>query len=262
MTFKEASWDWVQQLPDTAAAMSKWGAIGDWDVSGVMDFSYAFSIHRDKAGGTFVANGSPKAATFVGTAISKWITASATTLDNTFNGAGVMNADLSKWNVAKVALLENTFNGASTFAGTGLDSWITTSVTNMFGTFQLAGEMNADLSKWSVGNVSTLAGTFNGASKFAGTGLSSWITTSLTTMHSTFWGATLVNVDFGGWDVSRVTSLQYTFRSATNYVRSYSTPLPSALVLLIKHARPPHNASCHTLWKVLRPRVRLPCSTS
>ena len=208
MAFKEASWDWVQQLPDTAAATSKWGAIGDWDVSGVKDFTYAFSPDRDATGGSYLDNGNPKAATFVGTDLSKWKTTALTSLDNTFKKAMAMNSDLSGWNVGKVT---------------------------------------------------NLKGTFLDAFKFAGIGLSSWITTSLTTMHSTFWGATLVNVDFGGWDVSRVTSLQYTFRSATNYVRSFSTPLPSALVLLNKHA----TTQCfvpHTLES--SPRVRLPCSTS
>ena len=32
-------------------ATTKWGAIGDWDVSGVKDMSYAFSRHRNEAGG-------------------------------------------------------------------------------------------------------------------------------------------------------------------------------------------------------------------
>ena len=59
--FKAASWDWVQ---DTTTATSKWGDIGDWDVSGVKDFSYAFSTHRDVVGGTFANDdGNPKAKT-------------------------------------------------------------------------------------------------------------------------------------------------------------------------------------------------------
>ena len=37
--------DWVQ---DMAAATTKWGAISDWDVSGVGDFSYAFSADNAK----------------------------------------------------------------------------------------------------------------------------------------------------------------------------------------------------------------------
>ena len=104
------------------------------DVSGVTDFSYAFAIERDM-GGSFAANGNPKAAFFVGTDISKWITTSVTTLYRTFYGAGEMNSDLGKWSVAKVATLACTFWRASKFAGTGLDSWDTTSTTSLFFTF-------------------------------------------------------------------------------------------------------------------------------
>ena len=174
-------------------------------MSGVKDFSHAFSWHRDKAGGAYAIDGNTKAAHFIGTGMSKWITTSLITLDSTFLGA-------------------------SKFVGTGLNSWITAAVTTLRYTFNSAREMNADLSTWKVGKVTNLEDTFNGASKFAGTGLNSWITTSLTTLQSTFWGASLVNVDFGGWDVSRVASLQNTFRSATNYVRLFSTPLYPAHV--------------------------------
>jgi hypothetical protein len=122
--FKEASWDWVQNLPtDTTAATTKWGDIGDWDVSAVADFSYAFSKHRDKEGGKKVNGGNPQAASFVGTGISKWNTVSATSLYYTFAGAGAMNADISGWKVDKVTTLGSTFNGASKFVGTGLDKW-------------------------------------------------------------------------------------------------------------------------------------------
>ena len=101
------------------------------DVSGVTDFSFAFSIHRKQAGGSYVHGDNPKAATFVGTAISKWDTASATTLDDTFLGASEMNADLTGWKVGKVVTLRSTFNGASKFTGTGVDTWDVTKVTDM-----------------------------------------------------------------------------------------------------------------------------------
>ena len=180
----------MQQLPDTAAATSKWGAIGDWDVSGVGDFSYAFSAFRDKAGGSWVFNGNPKASAFVGTDISKWITTSVTSLERTFLNAVEMNADLIGWSVGKVATLAQTFNGASKFAGTGLSSWITTSVTSLFYTFRNAVEMNTDLSKWSVGKATSMQNTFNGASKFAGVGLDAWDVSKVNDMTATFNGAT------------------------------------------------------------------------
>ena len=98
------------------------------------DFSYALSSWRDE-GGTYASNGNPKAATFVGTAISKWNTTSATSLYRTFHKASEMNADLSGWNVGKVVTLGYTFKGALKFTGTGVDTWDVAEVTIMTDTF-------------------------------------------------------------------------------------------------------------------------------
>ena len=102
------------------------------------DFSWACATNRDATGGSFKAEGNLKAATFVGTAMSKWITTSATSLFATFYKADYMNSDLSGWNVAKVTTLANTFNGASKFTGTGLPTWDVAKVTNMGNTFTFA----------------------------------------------------------------------------------------------------------------------------
>ena len=175
---------WVQ---DTATATTTWGDIGNWDVSGVADFSHAFSKDRDQAGGGALQCDNPKAATFVGTAISKWITTSATNLYNMFRSAGEMNADLSGWTVAKVTNLHSTFRGASKFAGTGLESWNTESVNDLYKTFNEAKAMNVDLSKWSVAKVTNLKQTFQGASKFRGVGLASWNIAKVTAEFTMFW---------------------------------------------------------------------------
>ena len=51
--------------------------------------------------------------------------------------------------------------------------------------------MNADLSGWKVAKVVTLYGTFWGAYKFAGTGLSAWdVTKVIDTMSGTFGSTT------------------------------------------------------------------------
>ena len=112
--FKLASWEWVQ---NTATATTKWGDIGDWDTSGVADFSRAFSVQRDEVGRAWVNNGNPKAATATLSAISKWTTTSLVKLHGTFDGAKAMNADLSGWSTAKVTSLKITFNDATAFTG-------------------------------------------------------------------------------------------------------------------------------------------------
>ena len=162
-------------------------------------------------------NGNPKAATFVGTAISKWNTASVTSLDRTFYKASEMNADLTGWKVGKVVTLERTFYKASKFAGTGLWSWNTASATDLRYTFFDAGGMNADLTRWEVGKVASLERTFSGASKFTGTGLASWDTASVTTLSGTFMGAKEMNADLTGWKVGKVGSLFSTFIDAFKF---------------------------------------------
>jgi hypothetical protein len=175
--FKTASWDWVQ---DTATATSKWGAIGDWDVSAVADFSYAFSKDRNAAGGSDVANGnSANIASFTGAGLDKWSTVSATTLRDTFKYAGSMNVNLGSWDVTKVTTMYHTFFFAVKFVGEGLESWNVAAVTDM-------------------------ESTFRDAHSFIGTGLGKWTTGPLTSVYHTFMKAGAMNADVGGWDVSKV----------------------------------------------------------
>jgi hypothetical protein len=183
--FKRASWDWVQ---NTASATQKWGTIGDWDVSGVKDFSRAFSTTRDVDGsrGSGGSAQNPKAKLFTFVELENWATTSVTTLYRTFSDANAMNADLAKWDVAKVTSLRDTFLGASRFTGSGVDSWNTKSVTTLKWTFYGASSMNAGLGKWDVSKVTDLDETFNKASAFQGDGLAHWNTTSVSTFAPSF----------------------------------------------------------------------------
>ena len=234
--------DWVQNLPDTAAATTKWGDIGNWNVGNVKDFRNAFSVNRNEAGGSGAPGGNSKAgemngdlskwtiakvttlhstfygaAKFTGKGLASWDTAAVTTLLYTFNGASEMNSDLSGWKVGKVVTLDNTFTLASKFAGTGLDSWDTAAVTTLFFTFSKASEMNSDLSKWTVAKVTTLQSTFYGAIKFTGMGLASWDISSVTTLYYTFYAVGQMNSDLSGWNVGKVTTLERTFKSASKF---------------------------------------------
>jgi hypothetical protein len=112
----------------------------------------------------------------------------------------------------------DTFIGAASFAGDGLQHWITSAVTSMRATFMDASTMNADLSGWRVAQVTSLRNTFSGASKFTGAGLGSWDTSSVTTLYSTFYLAGEMNADLSKWYVAKVTSLFGTFNGAAKFV--------------------------------------------
>jgi hypothetical protein len=171
-------------------------------VSGVADFSYAFSKNRNLAGAPS-SNGNPKSTLAVWSGVSKWITTSLTSMAFAFQGANEMNADLSKWSVAKVKTLQRAFHNTFKFAGTGLSVWRTPLLTNLGGTFMESKQMNADVSGFDVSLVTDISETFYATFKFTGTGLSGWDTSSITSMSRTFRYADSMNGDLSGWDVAK-----------------------------------------------------------
>jgi hypothetical protein len=69
--------------------------------------------------------------------------------------------------------MQSTFDRTGSYAGGGLEKWITSSLTSLKGTFTMSG-MNANLGSWDVGKVTTLGYTFDEASKFTADGLDKW----------------------------------------------------------------------------------------
>ena len=97
-------------------------------------------------------------------------------------------SDLSDWNVSRVITLESTFQNAITW--------------------------NGNLSLWDVGRVTDFSYAFYGAESFTGTGLANWNTSSATTMHLMFYGATsLSNANnISSWQVGSVVDMEFMFR--------------------------------------------------
>ena len=68
------------------------------------------------------------------------------------------NADISKWNTASVTTLRSTFSGATSFTGDGVSNWNTSKVTSLFFTFyEVFGSFDADLSNWDTSRVTSLS---------------------------------------------------------------------------------------------------------
>ena len=174
----------MQNLPDTTAAATKWGDIGDWDVSDVTDFSRAFSQDRNKAGAYTSSVLNVKS--FIGTAISKWTTTAATSLSSMFYGAHTMNVDLSGWIVSRVTTMEDTFNDCRAFEGVGLNLWTLTSVATMRMTFAGTCEFNVDLGGWDTSNVMDMTSMFSNAVANKGDGLENWDVAKVSAMANMF----------------------------------------------------------------------------
>ena len=176
--------------------------LSKWDVSKVTNMGAAFL----------------SAAKFTGTGLDQWSTDALVNLKYTFYGAAVFNTDLSKWGVSTVTDMGETFRNAYKFEGVGLDQWsITAALTALHWTFTDASEMNADLRQWDISQVTTMENAFFGAAKFTGAGLSKWSTDAVTTLKNTFKNAGLMNVDVGGWIVSKVTDMTQTFENAAAF---------------------------------------------
>ena len=107
------------------------------------------------------------------------------------------------------------FRNAELFEGNGLESWITTSLTSLHYTFRGAKLMNTNFASWDVSKVQNMGNLFFQASVFVGNGLETWQTGAVTSMWNTFNQATALNVNFGGWDVSKVNEMQRMFETAT-----------------------------------------------
>jgi surface protein len=102
--------------------------IGDWDVSGVNDFTSVFDKERNGKAKNFnedlsrwnVANGTSFARMFLGCHffqydLSNWNTCRATDLSNMFNGCTSFQSDVSRWNVASTTDLSFMFFSCTSF---------------------------------------------------------------------------------------------------------------------------------------------------
>ena len=179
------------------------GAIGEWDVSKVTDFSGLFkdfsNFNQD---------------------LSKWIVSQVTDLSSCFAGARAFNSDLSTWDVSKVTTLESTFKLSSAF-NSDLSTWDVSKVGTLFHTFDRAIAFNSNLSTWNVSNVFDMSYTFG---YYADLGkeveqaftsdLSKWDVSKVIHMDSTFYFATSFTSDLSKWDVSKVNKLDWTFAQA------------------------------------------------
>jgi surface protein len=81
----------------------------------------------------------------------------------------------------------------------------------------IASFVGTGLSEWITTSVTSMAETFRDAPNFVGSGLNKWRTVKVTNLFNTFEGAGLTDVDLGAWDVSKVTTMQSTFMNAAKF---------------------------------------------
>lgn len=111
--------------------------------------------------------------------------------------------------------LESMFNGCTAITDwSNLATWNTSAVTSLEDTFRSSSFNDAAgtyISGWNVSNVTTLYGLFANTS-LTTIDLSGWNTSNVTDMSSMFGGsASLATANLSGWDVSNVTNMNFMF---------------------------------------------------
>jgi surface protein len=203
-----------------------------WDVSLCTNFAYLFAntlVNPDTTGWVLKPASSIamfdafKASGLVGTELNTWTnTGSIYTLHSTFEDALLFNGNLTGWDVSNVTDMSYTFQNTPSFTGTGLDTWVTTSVlTNLDFTFADCTNFNADLTTWVVSGVTSLDSTFNGADSFTGAGLDTWDVSGVDSMTYTFRDTPLDGSTISSWITSSVGSFRGCFIDTNSLDGSY-----------------------------------------
>lgn len=160
--------------------------------------------------------------------LENWNVSNVATMSNMFylyrnyNATGTSPVyDLSRWNTVNNTSLSNTFYGNLT--ATGLKNWNTSKVTSLYrmfcGNSRIQAD-NPDLSTWDVSNVTDMTGAFEGggavsANSIPELNLSGWNTSKVTSLDTTFRSCTVFNkLNLTGWKFNSVGTMQYTFQDS------------------------------------------------
>lgn len=182
--------------------------------------------------------------------VSVWDINKVREISSMFDSCLAFNVDLSDWATriprddgANRAIV-NLFAGCASFTnggvggvGLGLDSWDTSTVSNMQGLFSQNCAFNDRLDSWDTGVVTNMSNMFTANSTFnnggvsgVGLGIDNWDTSKVTTMQNMFerfTGGT--SFYLGSWDTSLVTNMNRMFGTNTYIFSDWPTLNPTGL---------------------------------
>ena len=147
--------------------------------------------------------------------------ATITDLTYTFRNTGKESiTGLNNWVVSNVTLMYGVFYEATAF-NQYIGGWNVSNVTTMNSMFYNAAAFNQNIGSWNVSNVTSMSKMFYGTDAFNGN-IGGWERTNPTTstlvnvtdMGRMFQGASSFNQDIGDWIVSNVDDMEYMFKDA------------------------------------------------
>ncbi len=144
-----------------------------------------------------------------------------TTLESAFQNAKSLGdqGSMNSWDTSTITNMDSMFRGATTF-NQPIGAWNTSSVTSMMYMFADTSSFNQSISSWDTSSVTSMEGMFQGASSF-NQPIGSWNTSSVTSMKYMFFSASSFNQDLSSWDVSSVAQMTQMFA----YASAFDQPL-------------------------------------
>jgi surface protein len=123
--------------------------------------------------------------------------------------------NINSWNTSTVTNMSLLFAGATIF-NQNIGSWNTSSCTTMERMFVSASSFNQNIGSWNTAACTNMYGVFLNATSF-NQNIGAWNTSSVTTMNSMFENAQVFNQNIGGWNTSSVTDMTDMFLNAMNF---------------------------------------------
>ncbi len=152
-----------------------------------------------------------------------------TTMSDMFAGCTGLNSpsNINSWNTSSVTDMTNLFGSAYAF-NQNIGSWNTANVTNMFAMFSNARAFNQNIGAWNTASVTNMASMFAGTWNF-NQSINSWNTVSLTTTSSMFSGALAFNQSISAWNISNLVATSAMFMNAPAFNQDMSAWNVSAI---------------------------------
>jgi len=111
----------------------------------------------------------------------------------------------------------NECNITNIIYGYPMNSWCIGNVTSLRYLFSVKQTFNEDISGWDTSRVTSMEGTFSGASLFSGNQIEFWNVSSVTNLKETFLAASSFDANLSQWDVSSVTTMREMFHRAYKF---------------------------------------------
>jgi len=144
--------------------------------------------------------------------ISEWDTSRMVIMANVFRTAKAFKQPIGKWNTSRVVNFKNMF--MHTTANYDVSKWNVHNAEEMQEMFNRNPHFNGDLGSWNVRKVRDIWGMFWEATNFNNCGVEKWDTQSLVKLAGSFGGTAHFDCDLSGWNVEKVSELNYAFFGA------------------------------------------------